>query len=81
MAIFSVDGAFYAVNNICPHMGGPFGAGEVHGAEVSCPYHGMRFDLKTGHSTDVFGHSLQTYRVKVQDGEVCIEVWWGKDEK
>ncbi|MEE8110026.1 MAG: nitrite reductase (NAD(P)H) small subunit [bacterium] len=78
IAVFKVDGRIYAVNNICPHMGGPIGAGQVEGAVVSCPYHNMRFELDTGLSADAFGHSLQTYTVKVEGGDVWVDAWWAK---
>jgi NAD(P)H-dependent nitrite reductase small subunit len=81
VAVFKVNGKIYAVNNICPHMGGPIGGGEVEGTTVSCPYHHMCFDLETGRSADSFGHSLQTYPVKVEDGEVWIDAWWAKNGK
>lgn len=78
VAVFKVNGEIYAVNNICPHMGGPIGGGELKETIVSCPYHAMRFDVRTGSSTDAFGHSLQTYSVKVEDNEVWLDVWWAK---
>ena len=80
VAIFKLNGEIYAVNNICPHLGGPIGGGELEGTVVSCPYHAMRFDVRSGHSTDSFGHSLQTYSVKIEDDEVWVDAWWAKKE-
>ncbi|MFQ5914211.1 MAG: Rieske (2Fe-2S) protein [Nitrospinota bacterium] len=80
VAVFNAGGKIYAVNNICPHMGGPIGAGKVDGTVVSCPYHHMRFDLQTGRSADSFGHPLQTYTVKVEGGGVWIDAWWAKEK-
>lgn len=80
VAVFNVGGLLYAVNDICPHMGGPIGAGRLEGTVVSCPYHNMRFDVGTGESADSFGHSLQTYPVKVEGGEVFIDAWWAKKD-
>jgi len=76
--IFNVDGVLHAINNICPHLGGPLGAGALDGREVSCPYHGMRFDVVTGESADGFGHSIQTYQIKVEEDAVWVEMWWAK---
>ncbi|MFQ5691881.1 MAG: Rieske (2Fe-2S) protein [Nitrospinota bacterium] len=78
IAVFRVDGTLYAVNGVCPHMGGPIGAGKVEGTIVSCPYHNMRFDVKTGESADSFDHALRTYSIKVEGGDVYIDAWWAK---
>jgi len=78
LAMFNVDGTLHAINNICPHLGGPLGAGELEGCEVSCPYHGMPFDVTTGESADGFGHAVQVYRVKVEADAVWVEMWWAK---
>jgi nitrite reductase/ring-hydroxylating ferredoxin subunit len=76
VALFNVDGRFFAVNNICPHLGGPIGAGPLEGAVVRCPYHGMAFDVTTGCSADAFGHDLDTYPVEIRNGQVHIGAWW-----
>jgi nitrite reductase/ring-hydroxylating ferredoxin subunit len=82
IAVFNVDGRLYAVNNICPHLGGPIGAGcIVEGTVVACPYHGMRFDLATGASADEFGHGLETYEIVVEDEKVFVKVWWAKNKR
>ncbi|MFQ5694126.1 MAG: Rieske (2Fe-2S) protein [Nitrospinota bacterium] len=80
VAVFNVDGALFAVNNICPHMGGPIGSGKLNGTVVTCPYHHMRFDVRTGESTDGFRHPLQTYPVKVEGDDVFIDAWWAKEK-
>jgi len=70
IAVFRVDGHFYAIDNLCPHRQAPLCTGEVSGHVVICPFHGARFDLRNGrglkgpHQTDI-GH----YEVKV-DGDV-----------
>jgi 3-phenylpropionate/trans-cinnamate dioxygenase ferredoxin component len=48
VAVFNVDGAFYAIDDICSHDGGPLAEGELMGCEIECPRHGARFDVKTG---------------------------------
>ena len=40
IALFNANGAFYAVDDTCPHRGGPLSEGEVQGTEVTCPWHG-----------------------------------------
>lgn len=48
IALFHVDGGYYAIDDICTHDGGPLAEGELIGCEIQCPRHGARFDLKTG---------------------------------
>jgi nitrite reductase/ring-hydroxylating ferredoxin subunit len=76
VAVFKIDGHFYAVNNICPHMGGSLVSGTINGLEIVCPSHRMCYDLQTGDSTDTFGHKIQTYDVKVEEGDLFIDAWW-----
>ncbi len=48
IAVYHVDGQFYALDGICPHAGGPLGAGALTGCVVTCPWHGWQFDVTTG---------------------------------
>jgi nitrite reductase (NADH) small subunit len=48
IALFNVDGSFYAVDNTCPHAGGSLGEGHLNGHVVECPRHGWRFNVQTG---------------------------------
>jgi nitrite reductase/ring-hydroxylating ferredoxin subunit len=48
IALFNVNGSFYAVDNTCPHAGGPLGEGHLDGLVVECPWHGWRFNVQTG---------------------------------
>src|ERR1700758_2741244 len=48
VAVFNVGGAFYALENACPHQGGPIADGFVEALEVTCPWHAWCFDLRTG---------------------------------
>ena len=48
IAVFNVGGSYYAIENTCPHRGGPLAEGMVVGEEVICPWHGSRFNVKTG---------------------------------
>jgi len=47
-----VGDTFYAVENRCPHMGLPLGAKKVEGAVIACPFHGSKFDMRTGENLD-----------------------------
>ncbi len=48
IALFNVDGSFYAIDNACTHVGGPLSEGELDGPQVTCPLHGSIFNVTTG---------------------------------
>ena len=48
IALFKVEDTLYAVSDTCTHRGGPLAEWEVEGTEVTCPWHGAKFDLRTG---------------------------------
>ncbi len=45
-------GSFYAVENRCPHLGLPLAGGRLDGTNITCPFHGSKFDLQTGENMD-----------------------------
>src|SRR5262245_38736736 len=76
IAIFNVNGAFYAIGDTCTHEDFSLSEGEVfEDATVECALHGSRFDLSTGEAlslpaTGSAGH----YDVWVEDGVIKLEV-------
>jgi 3-phenylpropionate/trans-cinnamate dioxygenase ferredoxin subunit len=48
VAIFNVDGKYYAIEDVCPHDDGPLAEGELVGCVIECPRHGAKFDIRTG---------------------------------
>lgn len=50
VALYNVDGEFYALDGVCPHQGGPLGKGTLQGCVVTCPWHGWQFDVRDGQS-------------------------------
>jgi len=48
VALYNVDGEFYAIDGVCPHQGGPLARGLLAGGVVTCPWHGWQFDVTTG---------------------------------
>jgi len=48
IALCNVDGTVYALDNTCPHAGGPLGEGRLDGPFVECPWHGWRYDVRSG---------------------------------
>jgi nitrite reductase/ring-hydroxylating ferredoxin subunit len=50
IAVFNINGSFYAISNSCIHKGGPLSNGFLNGDIVTCPWHGWKYSLKTGKS-------------------------------
>lgn len=75
IALFNINGTFYAIDDTCPHRGGPLSEGFIENDEVTCPWHGARFRLATG---DVLSspatRGVQAFAVRVQGNDVEIEV-------
>jgi 3-phenylpropionate/trans-cinnamate dioxygenase ferredoxin subunit len=70
VAVYNVEGTFYATQNDCTHVGGPLNEGELNGKEVVCPWHASCFDVTSGAVTcPPAKKPLRTYRVTV-DGAV-----------
>ena len=72
MALFNVDGVFYAVNQICPHMGGPLSEGTLSGTVIRCPWHGWTYCVDTGLPDHPGGHSVAAYEVRVEGDDVLV---------
>jgi nitrite reductase/ring-hydroxylating ferredoxin subunit len=72
VAVFNVNGAFYAIDNTCVHRGGPLGEGELDGDVVTCPWHAWQYDVKTGVSTTNPSARVKTYPVKVEGSDIKI---------
>lgn len=64
VAVFEVAGEFYALENCCPHQGGPLGEGWLDGPMVTCPWHGWCFDVRTG--TMALGDFARVARFEVR---------------
>ena len=71
-ALFNVDGEFRAVDNECPHVGAPLGAGTLSDGNVICPMHGWEFDLKDGSCLTNPRRKVAVYETRVVDGRVEI---------
>lgn len=72
IALCNVEGHFYAVNAVCPHMGGPLASGRLAGCVVTCPWHGWTFDVRTGLPDHPGGHSISAYEVKVEGQDILV---------
>ncbi len=72
IAIFNVDGTYYAIDNTCVHRGGPLGEGELEGDTVTCPWHGWQYNVKTGACINNPSATLKSYEVKVEGTDVKV---------
>jgi len=74
IALFNVDGTLYALDGICPHLGGPLGEGTLEGSVVTCPWHGWQFDVTTGHNCLNPRIEHSRFPLKVEGNDVYVEL-------
>lgn len=74
LALFHVDGAYYAVDNSCPHRGGPLGEGDLDRHVVSCPWHGWAWDVRSGANVNNPAVRIGCYPVIVQEGALFVQL-------
>ena len=75
VALFNIDGQFYAIEDACPHQGAPLSEGMVTGCVTVCPWHGAEFDVTNGKLLSGPGvRDVKSYAVKVEGGDVFVEV-------
>ena len=72
VALYNVNGTFFATDNTCLHRGGPVGEGFLDGAVVTCPWHGWQYDVKTGQNLSNPSATLRTYRIVVEGDDVKV---------
>jgi nitrite reductase (NADH) small subunit len=74
LCVANLDGEICAVDNACPHWGGPLGQGMIDQGKIACPWHGWRFDPRTGRGPAKCKGRLGAYRVKIEGDEVFVEL-------
>lgn len=74
LAVFRIDGQVHVIDNACPHRLGPLGEGELDGNVVECPWHGWRFDVRTGENPDFPGAKVPCFPVTVEGDDVYVEI-------
>ena len=73
VCVINVEGKFYAIDNVCTHEAGPLAEGTLEGYEVECPWHGSRFDVRTGEVINPPAETPQPlYEVKVEDNNILV---------
>jgi len=75
LALFNIDGNFYALDDTCTHKGGPLSEGTIAGEQVTCPWHGAKFNIRTG---EVVGpparQGIGRYNLRLTGTDIEIEV-------
>lgn len=73
IAVFRTgDDRVFAIEDRCPHAGGPLSQGIVHGASVTCPLHNWVISLETGRAQGADEGCVRTIPVRVEEGRLLI---------
>lgn len=74
VAVFrTADDRVFALEDRCPHKGGPLSEGIVHGDRVTCPLHNWVFDMNSGEAQGADEGMVRTFATKVQQGRVLVD--------
>jgi len=75
IALFNVDGTFYAIDDTCTHEGGPLSEGMLADTEVTCPWHGAVYDVTSGAVLAAPApRDVARYNVRVEGEDIEVEV-------
>lgn len=74
IALFNVEGTIYALDNTCPHAGGPLGEGTLTDGLVECPWHGWRYNVRTGERPENPDFKVPCYQVQVCNGTIHVRL-------
>jgi nitrite reductase (NADH) small subunit len=74
IAVCHTASGFYALDNTCPHRGGPLGEGDVIGEELICPWHLWGFEVATGNcgGSPVLG--VAAHEVRIDNGRILVKL-------
>ena len=73
--VFNVEEKYYTIGSICTHEGGPLADGTLEGYEIECPWHGSKFDVRTGEVTNPpASEPERTYEVKVDGNNILTKM-------
>jgi nitrite reductase/ring-hydroxylating ferredoxin subunit len=73
VCIINTEGNYYAIGNVCTHVGGPLDEGTLEGYEVECPWHGSKFDVRSGEPTKPpAARAVPKYEVKIEGNDILV---------
>ena len=70
----TADNRIFAVDDRCPHRGGPLSQGIVHGVQVTCPLHDRAIDLESGQAVAPDRGCVRVYPVRVSEGRIELDL-------
>jgi 3-phenylpropionate/trans-cinnamate dioxygenase ferredoxin subunit len=74
VAIFNVEGMYYAIEDVCTHDDGPLAEGELNGCIIACPRHGATFDIRTGKVLSAPAMvDVKSYDVQIQGNDIQVK--------
>ena len=73
VAVFCVDGRYYAIDDFCPHQGASLAEGYVEGCAVACPLHHWRFSIEDGSWLDNPKIGVDKYNVRVSGNRIQVQ--------
>jgi nitrite reductase (NADH) small subunit/3-phenylpropionate/trans-cinnamate dioxygenase ferredoxin subunit len=73
LAVYNVNGEYYATDNFCPHKGAPLSEGLLCGHVVECGWHGWQFDVRSGECLTV-RERIRSFRVSVENDQIKVEL-------
>jgi nitrite reductase/ring-hydroxylating ferredoxin subunit len=74
LALCNVEGKLYALDNVCPHRGGPLGEGDLEGRVLTCPWHAWRWDVTSGANVNNPAVRVACFPVCVEAQEIFIDL-------
>ena len=75
VVLANVDGDIYALEDRCSHQDYPLSAGELEYDELECPFHGARFEVRSGRAVQLPAIApVRTFQVDVRDGDVYVRL-------
>ncbi|MFJ2362268.1 Rieske (2Fe-2S) protein [Pseudomonas sp. NPDC087697] len=72
VALFNVDGEYFAIHNTCPHEDGPLGEGILWENVVICPVHAYEFDVTSGECLTEPAYRVEQFEVRVDGNDILI---------
>jgi nitrite reductase/ring-hydroxylating ferredoxin subunit len=73
VCIINAEGSYYAIGNVCTHVGGPLNEGTIERYEVECPWHGSKFDIRTGNPTKPPAvRAVPKYELKLDGNNILV---------
>ena len=74
VAVFrTAEDQVFAIDDACPHKGGPLSEGIVHGNSVTCPLHAWVFSLETGLAQGADEGAVNSYPARVEAGRILLD--------